>query len=193
MKQTRFYLKSTVIGLLLFSPFCSCVDNERNLSSEEETKKIPKEEFFDYNMNQAVAVDIDYAFDNQTRLSGSYRILFEIYDQNPLEFNDNTDATGTSWEKKDIEPLYRGATDQNGKYSGEMAISADISKVWLYSDYLGTVSPLELTIEGNRISFNQDTYIKAKRALATSQTRGVTTNQHTYLDDWDILPGADCY
>ena len=191
MKQTRFYLKSTVIGLLLFSPFCSCVDNERNLSSEEETKKIPKEEFFDYNMNQAVAVDIDYAFDNQTRLSGSYRILFEIYDQNPLEFNDNTDATGTSWEKKDIEPLYRGATDQNGKYSGEMAISADISKVWLYSDYLGTVSPLELTIEGNRISFNQDTYIKAKRALATSQTRGVTTNQHTYLDDWDILPGAD--
>lgn len=191
MKQTRFYLKSTAIGLLLISSFCSCVDNERNLSSEEETKKIPKEEFFDYDMNQAVAVDIDYAFGNQTRLSGSYRILFEIYDQNPLEFNDNTDATGTSWAKKDIEPLYRGATDQNGKYSGEMAISADISKVWLYSDYLGTVSPLELTIEGNRISFNQDTYIKAKRALATSKTRGVTTNQHTYLDDWNILPGAD--
>lgn len=191
MKQTRFYLKSTAIGLLLISSFCSCVDNERNLSSEEETKKIPKEEFFDYDMNQAVAVDIDYAFGNQTRISGSYRILFEIYDQNPLEFNDNTDATGTSWAKKDIEPLYRGATDQNGKYSGEMAISADISKVWLYSDYLGTVSPLELTIEGNRISFNQDTYIKAKRALATSKTRGVTTNQHTYLDDWNILPGAD--
>lgn len=191
MKQTRFYLKSTAIGLLLISSFCSCVDNERNLSSEEETKKIPKEEFFDYDMNQAVAVDIDYAFGNQTRLSGSYRILFEIYDQNPLEFNDNTDATGTSWAKKDIEPLYRGATDQNGKYSGEMAISAGISKVWLYSDYLGTVSPLELTIEGNRISFNQDTYIKAKRALATSKTRGVTTNQHTYLDDWNILPGAD--
>lgn len=191
MKQTRFYLKSTAIGLLLISSFCSCVDNERNLSSEEETKKIPKEEFFDYDMNQAVAVDIDYAFGNQTRISGSYRILFEIYDQNPLEFNDNTDATGTSWAKKDIEPLYRGATDQNGKYSGEMAISAGISKVWLYSDYLGTVSPLELTIEGNRISFNQDTYIKTKRALATSKTRGVTTNQHTYLDDWNILPGAD--
>lgn len=191
MKQTRFYLKSTAIGLLLISSFCSCVDNERNLSSEEETKKIPKEEFFDYNMNQAVAVDIDYAFGNQTRLSGSYRILFEIYDQNPLKLNENADATGTSWEKKDIEPLYRGATDQNGKYTGEMAISADISKVWLYSDYLGTVSPLELTIEGNRLSFNQDTYIKAKRALATSKTRGVTTNQHTYLDDWDILPGAD--
>lgn len=190
MKQTRSHLKSMTIGLLLISSFCSCVDNERNLSSEEETKKIPKEEFFDYDMNQAVAVDIDYTFGNQTRLSGSYRILFEIYDQNPLELDESVDAI-TSWKKKNIEPLYRGATDQNGKYSGEMAISANISKVWLYSDYLGTVSPLELTIEGNRISFNQDAYIKAKQALAASKTRGITTNQHTYLDDWHLLPGAD--
>lgn len=141
-------------------------------------------------MNQAVAVDIDYTFGNQTRLSGSYRILFEIYDQNPLELDESADAI-TSWKKKNIEPLYRGATDQNGKYSGEMAISANISKVWLYSDYLGTVSPLELTIEGNRITFNQDAYIKAKQALAASKTRGITTNQHTYLDDWYLLPGAD--
>ena len=64
------------IGLLLISPFCSCVDNERDLFQEPE--KLPKEDYFDFNMNQSLAVNIDYGFKED------YAVLFEIFDQNPF-------------------------------------------------------------------------------------------------------------
>ena len=76
MKQTRFHFKSMTIGLLLISPFCSCVDNERDLFQEPE--KLPKEDYFDFNMNQSLAVNIDYGFKED------YAVLFEIFDQNPF-------------------------------------------------------------------------------------------------------------
>lgn len=192
MKQTTSLLKSMMAGLLLISTTCSCVDNDRDLSTEDNTPKIPKEQFFDFDMYQKVAVDIDYCFKSQTELSSSYLILFEIFDQDPFIYHNEELTTdgSSSWEKKDIKPIYAGATDKNGKFSGEMTISASLSKVWLYSDYLGTV-PVEMTIEGNRVSFNQDAYIKGLLAQATPKTRGVTINQHNYPDDWQLIPGAD--
>lgn len=192
MKQTTSLLKSLVAGLLLVFTICSCVDNERDFSTEDNTQKIPKGEFFDFDMYQKVAVDIDYCFKSQTKLSNSYLILFEIFDQDPFIYHNEELTTdgSSSWEKKDIKPIYAGATDKNGKFSGEMTISASLSKVWLYSDYLGTV-PVEMTIEGNRVSFNQDAYIKGLLAQAMPKTRGVTTNQHNYPDDWQLIPGAD--
>lgn len=192
MKQTTSLLKSLVAGLLLVFTICSCVDNERDFSTEDNTQKIPKGEFFDFDMYQKVAVDIDYCFKSQTELSNSYLILFEIFDQDPFIYHNEELTTdgSSSWEKKDIKPIYAGATDKNGKFSGEMTISASLSKVWLYSDYLGTV-PVELTIEGNRVSFNQDAYIKGLLAQAMPKTRGVTINQHNYPDDWQLIPDAD--
>lgn len=186
MRQTTLScLISMIVGLLLLPAISSCVDNERNLTTDE-TNKIPKGEFFDFNMNQAVAVNVDYGFRSKANLTGNYPILFDIYDQNPIEVDENG-----SWRKKDIEPIYRGATNQNGVFTGEMPIASSISKVWLYSDYLGTVSPVELTIgEDHRLSFDQNTYLN-DLISQTSKTRGVTTNQHTYLTDWNILPGAD--
>lgn len=192
MKQTTSLLKSLVAGLLLVFTICSCVDNERDFSTEDNTQKIPKGEFFDFDMYQKVAVDIDYCFKSQTELYNSYLILFEIFDQDPFIYHNEELTTdgSSSWEKKDIKPIYAGATDKNGKFSGEMTISASLSKVWLYSDYLGTV-PVELTIEGNRVSFNQDAYIKTLLTQASPKTRGVTTNQHNYPDDWQLIPGTD--
>ena len=73
-----------------------------------------------------------------------------------------------------------------------MNIPADISEVWLSSDYLATASPLKLTIDDSRrLSFNQDAYITALRSQTASKTRGVTVNQHTYLKEWHVLPDAD--
>lgn len=73
-----------------------------------------------------------------------------------------------------------------------MNIPADLSEVWLSSDYLATVSPLKLTIDDSRqLSFNQDAYITALRSQTASKTRGVTVNQHTYLKEWHVLPDAD--
>lgn len=105
----------------------------------------------------------------------------------PIEYS----ADGSVFQK-DIEPIYRAVTDEKGKFSGEMNIPADLSEVWLSSDYLATVSPLKLTIDDSRqLSFNQDAYITALRSQTSSKTRGVTVNQHTYLKEWHVLPDAD--
>lgn len=64
-------------------------------------------------------------------------------------------------EEKEVEPFYRAATDKHGKFSEDgISIPADISEVWLSSDYLGTASPVKLTINADhRISFNQMTML----------------------------------
>lgn len=172
------------IFLCLLLVVCSCVDNQRDLYKEPE--KLPKEKYFDFDMNQSLNVNIDYCFDGFKEETG-YPVLFEIYAQDPVEIN----ADGST-QKKDIEPIYRASTDKQGKFSGEITIQADISEVWLSSDYLGTVSPVKLTVDaGRKISFNQDAYIQALLAQSTTKTRGTTTNNHQYLDDWMLLPGAD--
>lgn len=180
MRQTIFV--KTLMGLFCAPLICGCVDDQRDLFQEPE--KLPKESFFDFNMNQNLAIDIDYGFKED------YVILFEIYDQDPIEVNDKDG----SWKKKDIEPFYRAATSKKGTFNEDgITIRADISEVWLSSDYLGAASPVKLTIgEDHRISFNQNEYIQSLLAKAsTPVSRGVTTNQHKYQDDWMLLPNVD--
>ena len=170
------------MGLFCAPLICGCVDDQRDLFQEPE--KLPKESFFDFNMNQNLAIDIDYGFKED------YVVLFEIYDQDPIEVNDKDG----SWKKKDIEPFYRAATSKKGTFNEDgITIRADISEVWLSSDYLGAASPIKLTIgEDHRISFNQNEYIQSLLAKAsTPVSRGVTTNQHKYQDDWMLLPNVD--
>ena len=72
-------------------------------------KAYAKEAYFDFNMIQAVALNINYCFK-----SDNYRVLFDIYDQDPIEYS----ADGTV-SQKDIEPIYRAVTDEEGKFSGD--------------------------------------------------------------------------
>ena len=114
MKQTK--LKYLMIGVLTIASI-SCMDKERDLSWER--RHMPKEAYFDFNMTQAVALDINYCFKSE-----NYRVLFDIYDQDPIEYS----ADGSVFQK-DIEPIYRAVTDEKGKFSGEMNIPADHSEV----------------------------------------------------------------
>ena len=116
MRQTIFV--KTLMGLFCAPLICGCVDDQRDLFQEPE--KLPKESFFDFNMNQNLAIDIDYGFKED------YVILFEIYDQDPIEVNDKDG----SWKKKDIEPFYRAATSKKGTFNEDgITIRADISEV----------------------------------------------------------------
>ena len=60
--------------------------------------------------------------------------------------------------------------------------------MWLYTDYLGAISPVKITISDNgEIKYNQADYI----ASLNTQTRGVTNSGHNYLDDWMLMQGLD--
>lgn len=174
-----------MVGLLLIPFISSCVNNQRDLFQEPE--KLPKDQYFDFNINQNVTLNIDFCFKD-------YFVLFEIYSQNPIEADKdgnwikNEDG---SWKRKEMKPLYRASTDMQGKFSGEVMLPSDISEVWLLSDYLGTVSPVKLAINNQSISFNQNAYIQKLLQQADARTRGVTANKHKYLEGWTLLDGAD--
>lgn len=137
------------------------------------------DDYFDFKIEQQVALSVDYGFPNK-----DYPVLFEVFDQNPLTGNEEGESI-----KQDIEPIYRGTTDGSGKFSTNIQALSSLSKVWLYSDYPGTLAPVELEIADNRITFSQDTYIKQLRA----KTRAVTGNKHTYPDGWLTLGDWDEY
>lgn len=139
--------------------------------------KVPADKFFDFNLSQKVNVTIDYGFKGK-----GYQVLFELYDQNPIEENANNELV-----KKNIEPVYRATTDEDGKFSGEIQTMSALSEVWLYSEYPGTVSPVQLTINEGQISFNQTEYVQKATTRRAASTRATTPNKHTYPDGWMIL------
>lgn len=139
--------------------------------------KVPADKFFDFNLSQKVNVTIDYGFKGK-----DYQVLFELYDQNPIEQNANNELV-----KKNIEPVYRATTDKDGKFTGEIQTMSALSEVWLYSEYPGTVSPIQLTINEGQISFNQTEYVQKATTRRAISTRATTPNKHSYPDGWMTL------
>lgn len=173
MKQIVFL---SLMSVLLLG---SCTDRDVYQGGGEETDKntpLKPSEVFDFSMMQQVKVNVDYGF------TSDYYITFDLYSQDPMkEEND-------SWVKDEsLSPVYSAPTDKKGRYSGTVEIPSDITEVWLYTDYLGAISPVKLTIFNGEISYNQSAYIAALQA----KTRGTTTGGYKYLDDWSTMPGVD--
>lgn len=160
----------SVAMLILFLSGCT---NDHDLYQRPE--ELPKKEFFDFSMTQTISVNIDYCL-------ADYAILFEIYDQNPVDEQEN----GT-WIKKDIEPLYRAATGKDGKYTGKISLPAYVSQIWLYSEYLGAISPVNIEITDNTLTFNQRNFIDQ----AGAKTRAVTSGGFSYPDNYLTLGNWD--
>ncbi|WP_294612298.1 LruC domain-containing protein [uncultured Bacteroides sp.] len=174
MKQRK--MKQLVfVSLVSALTLGSCADKDV-YQGERKNEPLKPTEVFDFNLMQQVKVSVDYGFTND------YYIIFDLYSQNPMkEEND-------SWIKDEsLSPVYSASTDKKGKYSGTIQIPSDITEVWLYSDYLGAVSPVKLSISNGEISYNQKAYIASLQA----KTRGATAGGYKYLDDWTIMPGID--
>lgn len=167
-------------SLLLFSGVCALLT--AGCVKEPGSNRTPagNDDYFDFKIDQQVALSVDYGFPNK-----DYAVLFELYDQNPLTANEAGESV-----KRDIEPIYRGTTDGSGRFSADIQALSSLSKVWLYSDYPGVLSPVELEIRDDRVSFSQKDYIEQLRAQGT---RAVTGNKHTYPDEWLTLGDWDQY
>ena len=177
----RKKMKRVALGALICAfSLSSCADKDVYQGGEggnDKNTPLSPTEAFDFNMKQEVKVNVDYGFTND------YYIVFELYSQNPMKEEDG------SWVKDEtLSYIYSASTDKKGKYSGSTQIASDIKEVWLYTDYLGAISPVKITISDNgEIKYNQADYI----ASLNTQTRGVTNSGHNYLDDWMLMPGAD--
>lgn len=163
-----FFILSTTLIL------SSCM--EKDVFKGSGNKPLNPSEVFDFKLTREVSLKVDYGFTND------YYIIFEVYDQNPMkEVND-------SWVKDEtLPPVYAASTDTKGQYSGTITLTSDITEIWLYSDYLGTVSPVKLSVSDEGINYNQKKYIESLQ----TKTRATTAGGYSYPDDWKLLPGTD--
>lgn len=172
-----FFTKCAFIFLSSVFALSSCTEKDV-YQGEVKNKPLNPTEAFDFSLTKEVKLSIDYGFTND------YYILFQLYDQNPMIVEED------SWIKNEaLTPIYSAATDTKGQYSGTITIPSSLTAVWLYSDYLGTVSPVELTVSNDAISYSQKDYIASLQA----KTRAATApNGYSYPNDWKLLsPDVD--
>lgn len=165
--KTKFW----VICLSVF--FVACSRNMNDIytgGGEEEEEKINKDDFFDFTTTRNNQLVIDYGMKVQT--------VFYLYDEVPMELVENT------WEFKEVEPIYSGITDDNGKFASEIALPGYLKKIWLITDNVLVMSPIEIEIGSEGVIFNYENY---KAQLARTPHLRASMSGVLYPDGYDTL------
>ena len=129
------------MGVLCALSLVGCMEKDLYQAPEEKTA----DEYFGFTTSSSCTVDVNYGL--------NYQVVFELYAENPLE----EDEDGNIIKTKE-EPVYRGATDKKGIFNDFISIPSYLTELYLYSDYLGTVSPIQLQITNGKVSFDQLLY-----------------------------------
>lgn len=163
--------KYWIICLSIF--FVACSRNMNDIytgGGEEEEKKINKDDFFDFITTRNCQLVIDYGMKVQT--------AFYLYDEYPMEL------VGNTWEFKDINPIYAASTDVNGKFISKVSLPAYLKKVWLVTDHVLVVSPVELELPADGLTFN---YADYKAQLSAGGRSRAIMGGVGYPDGYDVL------
>ena len=161
--------KSLSMGVLCALSLAGCMEKDLYQAPEEKTA----DEYFGFTTSSSCTVDLNYGL--------NYQVVFELYAENPL----SEDKDGNIIKTKE-EPVYRGATDKKGIFNDFISIPSYLTELYLYSDYLGTVSPIQLQITNGKVSFDQKAFIQSKRN-AKGTSRGVTNSGYKYPEGFQIL------
>ena len=159
-----------IASISLLISLSSCV---KDVDLSQSVPKPVKGDYFDFQTTLDCPINIDLGLED-------YPVLIEVYGENPFEDTDGVII------KKDIEPLYRGITDEQGKLEGQTVLPSYLRKAYIYSPYAG-VPFIETEITANGIFADVHT--------AKSQTRATVTRSMPYtypadmkvIGDWDIF------
>ena len=157
------------MGVLCALSLAGCMEKDLYQAPEEKTA----DEYFGFTTSSSCTVDLNYGL--------NYQVVFELYAENPL----SEDKDGNIIKTKE-EPVYRGATDKKGIFNDFISIPSYLTELYLYSDYLGTVSPIQLQITNGKVSFDQKAFIQSKRN-AKGTSRGVTNSGYKYPEGFQVL------
>lgn len=164
--KTKFW----VICLSVFFLACSRNVNDIYTGGGEEEGKINKDDFFDFVTTRNNQIVIDYGIKGQT--------IFYLYDEYPLELVENT------WEFKQIDPVYSGVTGADGRFTANVPLPGYLKKVWLVSDNVLVISPIEVDLSATGLTFNYKEY---KAQLAQEGRSRAIMNGVLYPDGYDTL------
>ena len=152
--------KSLSMGVLCALSLASCMEKDLYQAPEEKTA----DEYFGFTTSSSCTVDLNYGL--------NYQVVFELYAENPL----SEDKDGNIIKTKE-EPVYRGATDKKGIFNDFISIPSYLTELYLYSDYLGTVSPIQLQITNG----NVPVYTASENAEVSEKKAGGSKGHQIYM------------
>ena len=122
----------------------SCVDNEKDLYQEDPGKEVNTS---DFSTVQTVQVEANYSKANS-------RVLFYIYDKNPIIEKDENSSSNTITLDKNIAPLDGIWTNDSGEFKGKVTLPAYVSDVYVISTSPFAKSKIEGKVENGILKFS---------------------------------------
>ncbi len=163
------------IGVAFMMMLASCVEKDIYDEDNNNEEELSKDDFFDFSTSNLYTLDVNYGLKD-------YPVLFELYTSNPM-----VETNGSYTKSEAIRPVYRAATDKTGKFNGEISLPSYAKTVYLYCYYLGTIRCAELTVDGNKISFDQAAYKAQLATRSGALTRAATSQGYTIPDGYLTL------
>ena len=172
-KLTCKMMVCTLCSIMMAFLFMGCERDVYNPNNGKDDEKTPNS--FDFSTTSSIQVNVKYD------VPEGYKVLFEIYLENPFTIDKN----GQIMKRTDLKPVIRRMTDGNGAYNGKEIISSDYGdEAYIYTSYIGVPTILKTVIAENAIT----AYIKWDTADDSPQTRAgwqAPKGYHT-LGTWSI-------
>ena len=163
----------TLCSIMMAFLFMGCERDVYNPNNGKDDEKTPNS--FDFSTTSSIQVNVKYD------VPEGYKVLFEIYLENPFTIDKN----GQIMKRTDLKPVIRRMTDGNGAYNGKEIISSDYGdEAYIYTSYIGVPNIFKTVIAENAIT----AYIKWDTADDSPQTRAgwqAPKGYHT-LGTWSI-------
>ena len=172
-KLTCKMMVCTLCSIMMAFLFMGCERDVYNPNNGKDDEKTPNS--FDFSTTSSIQVNVKYD------VPEGYKVLFEIYLENPFTIDKN----GQIMKRTDLKPVIRRMTDGNGAYNGKEIISSDYGdETYIYTSYIGVPNIFKTVIAENAIT----AYIKWDTADDSPQTRAgwqAPKGYHT-LGTWSI-------
>ena len=155
-KLTCKMMVCTLCSIMMAFLFMGCERDVYNPNNGKDDEKTPNS--FDFSTTSSIQVNVKYD------VPEGYKVLFEIYLENPFTIDKN----GQIMKRTDLKPVIRRMTDGNGAYNGKEIISSDYGdEAYIYTSYIGVPNIFKTVIAENAIT----AYIKWDTADDSPQTR----------------------
>ena len=155
-KLTCKMMVCTLCSIMMAFLFMGCERDVYNPNNGKDDEKTPNS--FDFSTTSSIQVNVKYD------VPEGYKVLFEIYLENPFTIDKN----GQIMKRTDLKPVIRRMTDGNGAYNGKEIISSDYGdEAYIYTSYIGVPNISKTVIAENAIT----AYIKWDTADDSPQTR----------------------
>ena len=140
-KLTCKMMVCTLCSIMMAFLFMGCERDVYNPNNGKDDEKTPNS--FDFSTTSSIQVNVKYD------VPEGYKVLFEIYLENPFTIDKN----GQIMKRTDLKPVIRRMTDGNGAYNGKEIISSDYGdEAYIYTSYIGVPTLFKTVIAGDAIT-----------------------------------------